>query len=124
MSEHKPIGQHYPLWLIVFHLRLVLEDRISLRAAARVVSLVGATFCPGLPPLAWTTGRWWLLRLGLARLQQPKERADDWLYLTDFSVQIGKYKCLLVVGLRQAHLPAKGQCLRLQDLHLIHLALL
>lgn len=44
----------------------------------------------------------WLLRLGLYEVTRPKEKADDWIWLVDHTVQIGTTKCLLVVGCRLA----------------------
>jgi hypothetical protein len=80
-----------------------------MRASARVLAWFGL----GEPD--WTTGRTWLLRLGLYKLTRPKERADDWIWLVDHSVQIGPEKCLVVFGLRGRDQPPVGQCLRLED---------
>ncbi len=63
-----------------------------------------------------TTGRGWLLRLGLFQLQRPKDRADDWVWLLDHVVQSGTLKCLMIVGVRLSRLPAAGTCLTLEDL--------
>jgi hypothetical protein len=69
----------------------------------------------------WTTGRLWLLRLGMARLTEPKQRARDWAWLIDHSIQIGQDKLLVILGIRLAQLPPAGQCLRPADLQLIAL---
>ena len=63
-----------------------------------------------------TTGRGWLLRLGLFQLQRPKDCADDWVWLLDHVVQNGTLKCLMIVGVRLSRLPAVGTCLTLEDL--------
>lgn len=42
----------------------------------------------------------WLLRLGLYELTRPKEKADDWVFLIDHTIQLGSFKCLLIVGVR------------------------
>jgi hypothetical protein len=47
--------------------------------------------------MAATTVRCWLMRLGLWALRRPLERADDWAYLIDHTVQIGTVKCFAVV---------------------------
>jgi hypothetical protein len=79
--------------------------------------------CFGLPFSApdWTTGRMWLLRFGLAQLTAPKDRADDWAWLIDHSVQIGKQKVLAIVALRLLDLPMPERFLRPDDLVLIDL---
>jgi hypothetical protein len=69
----------------------------------------------------WTTGRLWLLRLGHARLIEPLQRARDWVWLIDHSVQIGQDKCLVILGIRLVDLPPQGQALRPKDMKLIAL---
>jgi hypothetical protein len=61
------------------------------------------------------------MRLGHAALTMPLEQADDWAWLADHSVQIGKEKVLVIVGIRLRDLPKPGECLRHRDLHLIAL---
>ena len=41
-----------------------------------------------------------MLRVGLFQLSRPKQRADDWVWIMDHTLQLGPYKCLVVVGLR------------------------
>ena len=45
-------------------------------------------------------GRLWVLRLGLYELTRPKEKADDWAWIVDHTIQISSVKCLLIVGCR------------------------
>jgi len=47
----------------------------------------------------------WLLRFGLAQLNAPKDEADDWVWLIDHSVQIGKQKILAILAIRLLDLP-------------------
>lgn len=63
-----------------------------------------------------TTGRMWLLRLGYYKLHAPLEQADDWIWLADHAVEIGKHQFLGIVGIRLANLPAPGECLKLSDM--------
>ena len=101
-------------------LRLVLTG-VSMRAARRAFTIFAEVFGAAWRPPAWTTGRLWLLRLGHYQLTRPKEHASDWAWLTDHSVQIGPEKCLAIVGVRLSKLPARGECLRHEDLQLIAL---
>ena len=55
-----------------------------------------------------STGRLWLLRLGLAAVLRPKVIAKDWAWLIDHSIQIGPCKCLVILGIRHSELP-EGQ---------------
>ncbi len=52
--------------------------------------------------------RQWVLRLGLGLLQEPVEKRMDWIYITDFSIQLGKERCLLVLGVSRQSLIENG----------------
>jgi len=101
-------------------LRLVLQG-VSLRGVPRVLAVVAEACGWALPIPHWTTGRLWLLRLGHALLTAALEKATDWAWLIDHSVQIGQEKCLVILGIRLRDLPQPGQCLQHTDLHLIAL---
>ena len=90
-----------------------------MRAAGRVIGLVGAMFPRvraqlGTP--SWCTGRLWLLRVGYHKLTRPKPVANDWAWLCDHSVQIGKEKCLVILGVQLSKLPTRGTALTYEDL--------
>jgi hypothetical protein len=102
-------------------IRLVVLGGVSLRAAGRVLEMLVEILGWGSEVPHWTTGRLWLLRLGLHQLTAGKRRAEDWAWITDHSVQIGKQKCLVIVGIRLRDLPPPGQCLRHRDVELIGL---
>jgi hypothetical protein len=87
-----------------------------MRAAVGVLALMQYHLHPGLRVPDWTTGRTWLLTLGYYKLTRPKIQADDWVWLIDHTAQLGKAKCLLVLGVRLSELPQPGECLCLQDL--------
>jgi hypothetical protein len=113
------------VWCIALAVRLVTAVKLSLRSTPQVLAavsrvLVGRTTAGTV--MAWTTVRCWLMRLGLYALRRPLERAADWAYLIDHTVQIGSVKCCAVVGIRLSRLPYPERCLRRQDLHLIALA--
>ena len=111
----------YGVNLICLCLRLVLEPGVSLRGVPRVLAVMAEAFAVPLEIPDWTTSRLWLMRLGHAELTMPLQKADDWVWLTDHSVQIGDEKCLAIVGLRLCDLPKPGECLQHHDLSLIAL---
>jgi len=53
-------------------------------------------------------GRLWVLRIGLYELARPKEKADDWGWIIDHTMQLGTLKVLVIVGLRLSHWKQKG----------------
>jgi hypothetical protein len=117
-----PVNGHgYGAALISMSLSLVLEAGVSLRAVPRVLGTVSRALGLSLAVPCWTTGRLWLLRLGHAMLTAPRVKADDWAWLMDHSVQIGREKCLVILGIRLIDLPERGQSLRHEDLQLIEL---
>jgi hypothetical protein len=75
-------------------------------------------FMPSLQVPVWQTGRLWILRLGYYELYRPKEKADDWIWVVDHSVQIGTTKCFVILGIRRKNLPSK-RSLRHQDMQVI-----
>ena len=107
--------------MVVWFTRLVLEARVSMRGASRVLKLMSEQLGCDEPVPHWTTGRKWLQRQGHAQLTSPLPQADDWAWLVDHTVQIGQEKCLVIVGIQLRNLPPAGTSLRLQDLHLVAL---
>jgi hypothetical protein len=112
---------HYGLCVIDYFCRLVLEARTSMHAAPRVLRLFFPIQAQQDEIPHATSGRWWLLRLGYYKLHRPQEQADDWVWLADHAVQIGKQKFLGIVGIRLAHLPPLGEYLQLKHLEPIAL---
>ena len=66
-----------------------------------------------------TTIRDWLLRLGIATLEEPIETADDWVWMADHSNQIGQEKVLCVLGVRASELPEPGTPLKYEDMRVL-----
>jgi hypothetical protein len=106
--------------VIALFLELV-QLGVSLRGASRVLDFVARFFDLPFSAPDWTTGRMWLLRFGLAQWIAPKDRAMDWVWLIDHSVQIGKTKVLVILGSRLVNLPMPDRCLCAEDMVLIDL---
>jgi hypothetical protein len=119
-EQSVPCGQQYAVTAAFWFVSLVLDCGASLRGAAKVFELFGsATGQDGIDPDR-STGRLWLLRIGLAALLRPKEIAADWVWMVDHSIQIGQCKCLVILGIRLCKLP-EGRPLCHQDMELIAL---
>jgi hypothetical protein len=120
--DEPPVAAHgYGVGLVSLFLRLVLEAGVSLRSAPRVLETINRALGLSIPVPCWTSGRLWLLRLGHAMLTAPRVVAEDWVWLIDHSVQIGRDKCLVILGIRAMDLPKPGRSLRHEDLELIAL---
>jgi hypothetical protein len=97
-------GQQFSITVVAAFLALVLRCAASLRCAARILDVFGSMAgCDTAPH--WSTGRLWLLRVGLAALWLPKVIANDWVWMIDHSIQIGTTKCLVILGIRLSDLP-------------------
>ncbi len=119
-DEHVPRGQQYAQGVVLGFLRLVVRCATPLRCAARVLELFGPAAGHDVIAPHWTTGRLWLLRLGLAALLRPKPIAADWVWMVDHSIQVGQTKCLVVLGIRLSDLPVR-RALCHEDMELIAL---
>jgi Basic region leucine zipper len=119
-QRHVPRGQHYAVGVVLWFVSVVLTCGASLRCAASVLQFfASASDQEGMCPDR-STGRLWLLRIGLAALLRPKVIATDWVWMIDHSVQIGQCKCLVILGIRLSEFP-EGRPLCHQDMELIAL---
>lgn len=99
---------------------LVLTCHASLRCAANVLLMFSAELRWDAMAPDRSTGRLWLLRVGLWALLRPKTIGDDWVWMVDHSIQIGQCKCLVVLGFRLSMRPP-GRPLCHEDMELIAL---
>jgi hypothetical protein len=106
-----PRHHQYSVGHVQLFVALVLSDAASLRCAGRAMETFLSFLRLPRPGPAWSAGRLWLLRLGYYKLTRPKERADDWVWLVDHSVQLGDDKVFVILGVRLADLLPAGQCL-------------
>jgi len=69
----------------------------------------------------WTTVRTWLMRVGIAALEESLEDAGDLVWFADHSNQIGQEKVLAILGVNPSQLPPPGTALRHGDVRLLAL---
>lgn len=108
----KPRGRQFCLWQVRWFLDSVLKAATSLRAAAATFQLLSQMGFAGMVSGDEPTmpcGRLWLLQVGLYELQRPKQRAEDWVWIIDHTIQLGTTRVLLIVGLRLTAWEAKGR---------------
>jgi hypothetical protein len=118
LPEDPPLpGHRFGRRLI--RLAVNLARLIGLRPAERVLKIVWEWLGVEQRLPDWTTIRTWLLRVGLAVLQEPVEKSDDWVWLADHSNQIGPEKALVVLAVRASRLPPPGATLRHEDMQLL-----
>ena len=111
----------FPLGVVAGSLALVLQAGTSLKRVAKVLEMNWSWWGDGGAVGSYYSVRLWLLRLGLHQLQAHHERAEDWMWIVDHTMQLGEWKCLIIVGLRQSAWDAQDRCLSHQDVQLIDL---
>lgn len=92
---------HYSLGVISIALQSVLDGCQSFYASSWVIQLLSCARTEVQNAPSYAAIRLWLLRLGLYQLMRPLERADDWVWIVDHTMQIGDMKCLIILGVRR-----------------------
>lgn len=99
-----PAHHTYPVFIIQLAMQQVMYAGSSLRGCERNFELLAQFFC--LPTPCFSSVRQWLLRIGLYLLQSEHEFRSDWIMIIDMTIELGTAKCLVILGIPQAHLPA------------------
>lgn len=105
-------GHQYSAQMIGLCCRLSLL--IGVRAVPKVIECFADAFDLSIKVPSRDAVRNWSCRNGVAILQEAF-RADDWVWMIDHSVQLGKMFVLVVLGIRQSQLPT-DRALRRQDM--------
>jgi hypothetical protein len=90
----------HSLGLIQLFLKMVLTGAIGFRGAASAMEVASLLFPTDEQAPSPNGGQMWLLRMGLYELSRPKQQADDWVWIVDHTIQVGRVKCLIVVGVQ------------------------
>jgi hypothetical protein len=118
LPEDPPVGTHgYGSRLIA--LAVNLAPKIGLRGAAHAIEQFFQWLGIEQTTPHWTAIRSWLQRLGIARLQEPIEPAEDWVWIADHSNQVGVEKTLAILAVRASSLPEIGTALRQADVRVL-----
>jgi hypothetical protein len=100
----------------------VLDGCQSFYASAWMIQLLSYLQPEVKKAPSYASIRLWLLRLGLYKLIRPLERADDWIWIVDHTMQIGDRKCLIILGVRSsAWQRSADRRLRREDMEIIAL---
>lgn len=94
--------QSHSVGQVVLFLQFVVAGVLGFRGAAFVLAHCETFWPTDEPAISANGGQMWLLRVGLYELRRPKEVADDWVWIIDHTIQVGRGKCFVVVGVRGA----------------------
>lgn len=87
-------------------LDLYSQAVIGCRKIARVLGVVCRSILKSIPH--HTTIRQWIIRNGCHALHSQLQTADDWVAISDITIDVGKIKCLAVIGVRMCKLEWLG----------------
>ena len=110
---------HHSFGPKMISLCLNLSNQIGFRPTAAALRLVFDWLGLNASVPSHDSIRAWSMRAGVAILQQPVDRADDWIWIADHSNQIGLEKILQILGIRASHLPERGQTLSRKSLQVL-----
>jgi hypothetical protein len=116
---HDPPLPHHEFGPQMISLCVNLARRIGLRPTVDCLLIVFDWLGVTERVPEWTTVRTWLMRVGVAAIEEPIELADDWIWMADHSNQIGPEKVLVVVGMRASKMPPPGVALTHQDVRVL-----
>jgi hypothetical protein len=102
-------GHHFGPKMICLCLKLV--QRLGFRPSQAALEIVFEFLGIDAKIPSHDSMRSWSLRVGIALLQKEHPSADDWIWMSDHSNQIGSEKVLLILGIRARDLPPLGETL-------------
>jgi hypothetical protein len=100
---------------------LLIECGISLRGAERVFEVFNHDELQAAP--SFTGIRKWLGRIGMYELKRENEYRDDWIFIVDFTVELGQQKALVILGVSQKYFQEevldRSRCLSHKDVEVL-----
>jgi len=98
------------------YIDLVISFSLSMNSASKILPLMfNLKRTPSI-----NSGKSWMLKSGYYNITKTQTIADDWIYIIDHSIQMGKEKLLLILGVRAKDLP-RDRPLRYEDVEIIDL---
>lgn len=94
-------NHHYTVDIVLISIQLLIKCGISFRGIEKTLELFN-NLEKKTP--SFTCIRKWLGRIGLYELNREKEYRSDWIFIVDFTLELGKQKALVVLGVSQQHL--------------------
>jgi hypothetical protein len=90
---------HYDLRKIGISVKQIIISGNSLRGVQKNWEFWEEDISENKP--SYSSIREWIGRIGLYELIREKEKREDWIFIMDLSVELGKEKCLVILGISQ-----------------------
>lgn len=97
-------NHHYTVDIVLMSIQLLIKCGTSFRGIEKTIKLFFNNFLESHKTPSFTCIRKWLGRIGLYELNREKEYRSDWIFIVDFTLELGKEKALVVLGISQQHL--------------------
>lgn len=94
-----PRGHVYPLGVVRLAIEQVILSLSSFRGVQKTFELFAQLF--NLPIPSYNSIRNWVFKLGLYELKKEKEYRADWIFIVDTTLELGRAKCLVILGINQ-----------------------
>ena len=135
IGKIRPHRHSYLLYTILVAIKLLISGLNSFRGIAKTFEILSSIESTDstieiLSQQApkFNTIRQWVLRLGLYELNRTKEYRTDWIFILDMTIEIGKNKCLVILGIPQEKLAIiikqSARSLQHQDVEVLSIEIL
>ncbi len=111
----------YTLLTIIIAIKMFVFARVSLRGSSYIFKLFETYMDIGTP--SYTTTQMWVLKYGLYLLNKKKEKRDDWILVLDHTIEFGKKKCLVIIGIPRELLLEKNIKVQHKDFTLLDISI-
>lgn len=95
-------NHYYTVNIVLIAIQLLIKCSISFRGIEKILELFNNLESEKTP--SFTCIRKWLGRIGLYELKREKEYRNDWIFIVDFTLELGKQKALVILGISQQKL--------------------
>lgn len=111
-------GFSFKLWEMQLAIRQYVETSAGFRCVAATMKIMSGCF--EVKGMSYSTVRRWLLCYGYYLLTRNKIKKDGyWVLINDFSIQLGKEKCLLTLGVSLEQMRQHGFNLTHKDVEVL-----
>ena len=100
----RPINHEFSCILINLLLSIKLTTSASFRSISKIMVLVNLYLDLNIKVPCHVTILLWVKKLGVYKLNQAKEKADDWIIMIDESIEFGHDKLLVILGIRESEI--------------------
>ncbi|MDD1444164.1 hypothetical protein MEO93_28260 [Dolichospermum sp. ST_sed3] len=107
----------FEIWQIQLSVRIFFNTNSGFRGVSTIYAELSQFI--NIDTVSYGCVRQWILRLGLGLLQEPIDKRKDWIYIADFSIQLGKERCLLILGLTKQSLIENGYVIKHQQVRVL-----